>query len=213
VIALVSVISSAVLIVLSYPVARVFVGEYPSTAALGNVIAAFMIGLLPFSFVYMMQRAFFALEDTKTPFIFTSIQIAIHITGSLTAGFLAPKEILVVTIALITAFSITIQGLIAYSLLKRRIGTLSGFGVTRSILKFAIAAVPATAAGVGTLWLLGGIGASSFAVDTVLSAVLSCVLVATPMAAVYLGTLALLKSPELREIFGGLRGRFGRANK
>ncbi|NCW29396.1 MAG: hypothetical protein EBV98_03325, partial [Actinobacteria bacterium] len=60
VIALVSVISSAVLIVLSYPVARVFVGEYPSTAALGNVIAAFMIGLLPFSFVYMMQRAFFA---------------------------------------------------------------------------------------------------------------------------------------------------------
>ena len=33
VIALVSVISSAVLIVLSYPVARVFVGEYPSTAA------------------------------------------------------------------------------------------------------------------------------------------------------------------------------------
>ncbi|MEK9578036.1 MAG: lipid II flippase MurJ, partial [Aquiluna sp.] len=54
VIALVSVISTAVLIVLSYPIARVFAGEYPATSALGNVIAAFMIGLLPFSFVYMM---------------------------------------------------------------------------------------------------------------------------------------------------------------
>jgi len=211
VIALVSVISSAVLIVLSYPVARVFVGEYPATAALGNVIAAFMLGLLPFSFVYMMQRAFFALEDTKTPFIFTSIQIAIHITGSITAGFLAPKEILVVIIALITAFSISVQGLIAYAMLKKRIGTLSGFGVSRSLAKFLLAAVPATATGIGVLWLIGGIGQDSFAVDRVLSAVSSCILVATPMAVVYLGSLALLKSPELREIFAGLRGRFGQA--
>lgn len=213
VIALVSVISSAMLIVLSYPVARVFAGEYPSTVALGNVIAAFMIGLLPFSFVYMMQRAFFALEDTKTPFIFTSIQIAIHITGSITAGILVPKEYLVVAIALVTAISISIQGVIAYTLLRRRIGTLSGFGVSRSVFKFIIAALPATAAGIGTLWLLGGIGANSFAVDSVLSAVSSCVLVATPMATVYLATLALLKSPELGEIFSGLRGRFGRASK
>ena len=213
VIALVSVISSSVLIVLSYPVARVFVGEYPSTAALGNVIAAFMIGLLPFSFVYMMQRAFFALEDTRTPFIFTSIQIAIHITGSITAGFLAPKEILVVTIALVTAFSISMQGIIAYAMLKKRIGTLSGFGVSRSLAKFVLSAVPATASGIGTLWLIGGIGADSFAVDTVLSAVLSCFLVATPMALVYLITLALLKSPELGEIFAGLKGRFGQAKK
>jgi len=213
VIALVSVISSAVLIVLSYPVARVFVGEYPSTAALGNVIAAFMIGLLPFSFVYMMQRAFFALEDTRTPFIFTSIQIAIHITGSITAGFLAPKEILVVTIALVTAFSISMQGVIAYAMLKRRIGTLSGFGVSRSIAKFVLSAVPATAAGIGLMWLIGGIGADSFAVDTVLSAALSCILVGTAMAGVYLLTLGLLKSPELGEIFTGLKGRFGQAKK
>lgn len=211
IIALVSVISSAVLIVLSYPVARVFVGEYPATAALGNVIAAFMLGLLPFSFVYMMQRAFFALEDTKTPFVFTSIQIAIHITGSITAGFLAPKEILVVIIALITAFSISIQGLVAYSMLKKRIGTLSGFGVSRSVFKFLLAAIPATAAGIGVLWLIGGIGQSSFALDSVLSAITACLLVASPMALVYLGALALLKSPELSEIFGGLKGRFGQA--
>ena len=213
VIALVSVISSAVLIVLSYPVARVFVGEYPATAALGNVIAAFMLGLLPFSFVYLMQRAFFALEDTKTPFIFTSIQIAIHITGSITAGFLAPKEILVVTIALVTAFSISIQGLIAYLMLRKRIGTLSGFGVSRSLVKFLLAVMPATAAGVGTLWAIGGIGANSFAVDTVLSAVTSCIIVGGAMAIVYIATLALLKSPELSEIFVGLRGRFGQSKK
>ena len=213
VIAMVSVIASAVLIVLSYPVARVFVGEYPATSALGNVIAAFMIGLLPFSFVYMMQRAFFAIEDTKTPFVFTSIQIAIHITGSITLGFLMPKQFLVVSIALLTALSICIQGLIAYSLLKKRIGGLNGFGVSRSTIKFVLAALPAAALGGGLLWLLGGIGATSFALSSVLGAVSTSVLVGSLMGISYLLVLWLFRARELNELLAALGGRFGRREK
>ena len=210
VIAMVSVIASAILIVLSYPIARVFVGEYPATAALGNVIAAFMIGLLPFSFVYMMQRAFFALEDTKTPFIFTSIQIGIHISGSITLGFVMPKELLVVSIALLTAFSICIQGLIAYAMLKKKIGSLSGFGVSRSTIKFVLAAIPASAAGVLVLLALGGIGEDSFALQSVLGAITSAIIVGGIMGVSYLLLLWLLKSQEIQELGAALRGRFTR---
>jgi putative peptidoglycan lipid II flippase len=210
VIAMVSVIASAVLIVLSYPIARVFVGEYPATAALGNVIAAFMIGLLPFSFVYMMQRAFFALEDTKTPFVFTSVQIGIHIAGSITLGFVMPKEFLVVSIALLTAFSICIQGLIAYAMLKKKIGGLSGFGVSRSTIKFVLAAIPASAAGVLVLLALGGIGEASFALQSVLGALTSSIIVGGIMGVSYLLLLWLLKSQEIQELGMALRGRFTR---
>ena len=210
VIALVSVISTAVLIVLSYPIARVFAGEYPATSALGNVIAAFMIGLLPFSFVYMMQRAFFALEDTRTPFIFTTIQIALHVAGSLTMGAVMPKQYLVVSIALVTALSISVQGIIAYALLKRRIGGLRGFGVSASTLKFVLAAIPAAALGVLTLWSLGGISEGAFPVERVVTAVASSALVGLVMLISYLGLLWLIKSPELREVSGSLRARFGR---
>ena len=210
VIAMVSVIASAILIVLSYPIARVFVGEYPATAALGNVIAAFMIGLLPFSFVYMMQRAFFALEDTKTPFIFTSIQIGIHISGSITLGFVMPKELLVVSIALLTAFSICIQGLIAYAMLKKKIGSLRGFGVSRSTIKFVLAAIPASAAGVLVLLALGGIGEDSFALQSVLGAITSAIIVGGIMGVSYLLLLWLLKSQEIQELGAALRGRFTR---
>ena len=210
VIAMVSVIASAVLIVLSYPIARVFVGEYPATAALGNVIAAFMIGLLPFSFVYMMQRAFFALEDTKTPFVFTSVQIGIHIAGSITLGFVMPKEFLVVSIALLTAFSICIQGLIAYAMLKKKIGGLSGFGVSRSTIKFVLAAIPASAAGVLVLLALGGIGEASFALQSVLGAITSSIIVGGIMGVSYLLLLWLLKSQEIQELGVALRGRFTR---
>ena len=210
VIALVSVISTAVLIVLSYPIARVFAGEYPATSALGNVIAAFMIGLLPFSFVYMMQRAFFALEDTRTPFIFTTIQIALHIAGSLTMGAVMPKQYLVVSIALVTALSISVQGIIAYALLKRRIGGLRGFGVSASTLKFVLAAIPAAALGVLTLWSLGGISEGAFPVERVVTAIASSALVGLVILISYLGLLWLIKSPELREVSGSLRARFGR---
>jgi putative peptidoglycan lipid II flippase len=213
VIALVSVFSTATLIVLSYPIARVFVGEYPATAALGNVIAAFMLGLLPFSFVYMIQRAFFALEDTKTPFIFTSVQIAIHIAGSVTMGFVMPKQYLVVSIALVTAFSIAIQGLVGYSMLKRRIGGLGGLGVGPAVGKFLLAVIPAAASGVGIMFALGGIGAGAFPVDKVLTAVASSAAVGLAMGLVYAAFLWLLKAGELREVFAGLRGRFGAGNK
>ena len=210
VIALVSVISTSVLIVLSYPVARVFAGEYPATSALGNVIAAFMFALLPFSFVYMMQRAFFALEDTRTPFFFTSTQVAVHIAGSLTMGAIMPKELLAVSIALVTAFSIAVQGILAYALLKRRIGGLNGYGVSASTIKFVLAAVPATALGVLTLWALGGIGAGAFPVERVATAVTSSFIVGVVMLVSYLGLLWLIKSPELREVGKSVRARFGR---
>lgn len=209
VIGLVSVISTAVLIILSYPVARVFVGEYPGTVALGNVIAAFMIGLVPFSFVYMMQRAFFALEDTRTPFFFTSVQISIHIAGSVFLGLFAPKEWLVVMIALLTAFSVIVQGFIAYGLLKKRIGGLAGFGVGKSLGLNILAMVPAAGIGVLVLWLLGGIAEGSFALERVVNSILASILVSGAMMLSYLILLWLLKVPELREIFGQLRGRFG----
>ncbi|MFM6971553.1 MAG: murein biosynthesis integral membrane protein MurJ, partial [Rhodoluna sp.] len=48
-ISMVSVLATAAIIVLAYPIARVFVGEYPSLVALGNVLIALIIGLLPFS--------------------------------------------------------------------------------------------------------------------------------------------------------------------
>lgn len=209
VIGLVSVISTAVLIILSYPVARVFVGEYPGTVALGNVIAAFMVGLVPFSFVYMMQRAFFALEDTKTPFFFTSIQISIHIAGAITLGILAPKQWLVVMIALLTAFSLIVQGFIAYGLLKKRIGGLAGFGVGKSLALNVLAMLPAAGIGALVLWTLGGITEGSFALERVVNSILASFLVSGAMVLTYLVLLWLFKVPELREVFGQLKGRFG----
>ena len=210
VIGLVSVISSALLMLLAYPIARVFAGEYPATIALGNVIMALMVGLVPFSFVYMMQRAFFALEDTRTPFVFTSIQIAFHIAGSIALGATMPKQWLVVSLSLLTGTTIVLQGLIAYFLLKRKIGGLNGFGIGRSLGVFVLTMIPAIGLGYGTLWLLGGTVQGSFALEKVFGAVVVSMVVASVTLGSYLSLLWLFKVPQLREVSGALSARLKR---
>ena len=210
VIALVSVISTATLMTLAYSIARVFVGEYPATLALGNVIVALMVGLVPFSVVYMIQRAFFALEDTKSPFIFTTIQIAIHITGSLTLGATVEKQWLVVSISILTACSILVQGLVGYLMLRKRIGGMGEASFIKSLGGFVLAALPAIAIGYSLMVWFGGIAYGSFTLNSVFSAVLTSALVGGAMVVSYLGTLWIFRVPELRELQRQLKVRFSR---
>jgi putative peptidoglycan lipid II flippase len=205
-ISIISVFSSAVLIVLAYPVSRIFIGEYVGAVALANVLIALMIGLLPFSFVFMMQRAFYALEDTRTPFIFTCIQISLHIAGSLTMSVFVPREWLVVSLSLVTSFTVSIQALVAYLLLRRRIGSLGEHKIASSTTKFALVAIVAGLAGWGTLELLGGISQGSFAMKTIFNSLIVDVAVGLVMLFVY---LLLLKLLRVREIENALSKALG----
>ena len=205
-ISLISVFASALLIVLAYPVSRIFIGEYVGTVALANVLIALMIGLLPFSFVFMMQRAFYALEDTRTPFIFTCVQIALHIAGSITMSVLVSREWLVVSLSLVTSVTVSIQAIVAYLFLRRRIGSLGEHKIASSTIKFTLVAAIAGLAGWGTLELLGGTGEGAFAMKTILNSLVADVLVGLAMLTVY---LLLLKVLRVREIEGAVAKAMG----
>ncbi|MFM6971007.1 MAG: murein biosynthesis integral membrane protein MurJ [Rhodoluna sp.] len=205
-ISMVSVLATAAIIVLAYPIARVFVGEYPSLVALGNVLIALIIGLLPFSFVFMMQRAFYALEDTRTPFIFTCVQIALHITGSITMSFLVPDEWLVVGLSLLTSTTVTVQALIAYSLLRRRIGSLKGQHIFTGTGYFAIAGLVAGLMGYVMLQTIGGFGEGAFVVKSVLTAGLGSIMVGFVILAVYLVLLKLFRVREIETALASIKG-------
>ena len=206
IISVISVLSSAVLLVLAFPVSRVFVGEYEGTLALGYVVMAFVVGLLPFSFVFMMQKAFFALEDTKSPFWFTVGQTILYIVGALIMGQTLPIEWLVAGLALLMSFTLVIQARVAYVLLGRRIGPLKDFGVLSLNLRSIVAGLLASGAGIAVLNFFGGIRDGSFALDTVVSSLLTCTVVGAVMAAVYLIALSLMKVTEAQSAFQTLRG-------
>ena len=207
IVVLVNMFSSIALILLSYPVARVFVGEYPSTVALGNVLFATMFGLIPFGFVFMFQRAFYALEDTRTPFIFTTIQIAFHITGSTVLFFTMTSEFLVMSLAGLTSATLLIQALVAYLFLRPRIGRIGappkGEGLT---LRVMVAAVATALVGYGMIFALGGTAEGSLALGSIVGAVTVIFATGTLMLLVYVLVLKLLGVPEIDTALKGISG-------
>ncbi len=205
-IALISVLATVAISVLAYPISRVFVGEFPAIISLGNVIVALMLGLLPFSFVYMMQRAFFALEDTRTPFWFTAVQIGLHIIGSITISMTVAAEWLVVALSLLTTTTITIQAVLAYWLLTKRIGSFKQHGIAAACAKFVISGAIAGLIGYAILQLLGGVVAGSFVVAKVASAGLSMVISGGVMLAIYVIALRLLRVKEVDTVFSAIKG-------
>jgi putative peptidoglycan lipid II flippase len=207
VVVLVNVFSSIALILLSYPVARVFVGEYPSTVALGNVLFTTMFGLVPFGLVFMFQKAFFALEDTRTPFIFTTIQIAIHIAGSITLFFTMTSEFLVMSLAGLTSVTVSIQALVAYLFLRSRVGRIGappkGEGLTLRVLAAGLAAA---LIGYGLIVTLGGTGEGSLALGSIFGAVTVIFATGSAMLLTYVLVLRILGVPEIVTALRGIRG-------
>jgi putative peptidoglycan lipid II flippase len=165
-----------------------------------------MFGLVPFSFVFMMQRAFFSLEDTRTPFWFTVVQISMHIAGALTiAATVAPAQI-VVALSLLTSVTILIQAVIAYTLLSRRIGSLAEHRITQATTQFLISGFLAATVGWFVLQLFGGLQENAFSVDSVISSVLTIGIVGFAMLAVYIVALRLLRVAEVDTVLGALKG-------
>lgn len=192
--------------VLAYPMANVFIGDFGAAVSLGNVLVAFMVGLLPFSFVYMMQRAFYSLEDTRTPFVFTLIQTIMYIIGAAVIAMTVPAEWIVVALSLLTSGTVTIQAIIAFTMLTKRIGALGDHKVATALAQFILAGLLAGAVGVAAIEMIGGINADSFAMASVLSSALTLALVGFLMFAVYSIALRLLKVPEIDAAISGLKG-------
>ena len=206
VIALVSILASVVIIVLANPIARVFVGEYAATLALSNVIYGFLVGLLPFSLLFMLQRAFYALEDTHSPFWFTVLQTGSYVLGAWVIDLTVAPEYVVMALAFATSASVAIQATAAYFMLRRKIGSLSDFQLTPAIARFTIAGLLAAGVGIALLAAIGGTAQGAFAVKSVVTATISAVGIGGVMSVVYLVVLRLLRSRETDSLFELLSG-------
>jgi len=199
-ISMISVLATTGLVVLAYPVSRVFVGEIPSAIALGNVVIAMVVGLLPFSYVFMIQRAFYSLEDTKTPFLFTIVQVGINAAGSIAVGFLVEDVWIVVALSLVTSGSIMVQSLLAFVLFKRKFGSLGHGQLTFATGKFALAGIVAGSIGFAVLQAMGGARPGAFPVLNVIAAVITCGLVGSVIAIIYVVLLKLLRVQEVNTL-------------
>ncbi|MFP3467186.1 murein biosynthesis integral membrane protein MurJ [Leifsonia sp. SIMBA_070] len=200
------VFSSAALIVTAYPIARVFTTDY---SAMGLVLVAYLVGLVPFSLVFMAQRAFYSLGDTRTPFFFTLAQVAVIIVGVLVC-FLVPPGTRAASVALVVSLASFVQAVLAFALLRRRTGGVDGGRILGSLWRFVVAGLASMAAGGGFLVILGGVSAGAFPVSGPIAAIIATALVGIVMLIVYVGFLVILGSADLEEGLAPILNRAGR---
>ena len=195
IVGLISILSATALITLAYPISRVFVGEYSATVSLAQVLIAFMVGLLPFSIGFFMQKAFYSLEDTRTPFYVTVVQSSLFIVGALAIQQLVEPASRAAALAYLTSATVTVQAVIAFVVLRKRIGKFAD-GVVATFIRYAIAAVIAGVAGALTLNAIGGTGIGHFAVRSVANAVIASGIVGVVILVVFVGALWAIRAPE-----------------
>ncbi|MFF7125774.1 murein biosynthesis integral membrane protein MurJ [Streptomyces sp. NPDC008240] len=177
-----------------------------SAVNMGYMLMAFALGLIPYSVQYVVLRAFYAYEDTRTPFYNTVIVAAVNASASGLCYLLLPARWAVAGMAAAYGLAYAIGVGVAWRRLRKRLGgDLDGARVLRTYARLGIASVPAALLsgavcyGIGHTLGQGVIG--SFAALVVGGAVL---------LGVFFVAARRMRIDELNSLVGMVRGRLGR---
>ncbi|CAL9506146.1 murein biosynthesis integral membrane protein MurJ [Streptomyces sp. enrichment culture] len=193
---------------LGIPMCTLIFGSSGTGAAtnMGYMLMAFGLGLIPYSVQYVVLRAFYAYEDTRTPFYNTVIVAAGNAIASAVCFFVLPARWAVVGMAASYGVAYAIGVGVAWRRLRKRLGgDLDGARVLRTYARLCIASVPAAllsgAACYGISQTLGQGALGSFAAILGGGAVL---------LGVFFAAARRMRIEELNSLVGMVRGRLGR---
>lgn len=195
------------LIVLREPIVRLLFerGEFTplDTLRTANALGIYAAGLLAFASVKVLAQGFFAMRDTRTPVIISASSMGANI--ALNFALVGPLGYL--GLALATTISFTLNALLLYALLSRRVGLLWDGSMAASIARSLVAAgVALGAAGWLHAWGHGVLGHETL--------LMRMVLVAAPVAigVLLFGAIAAATgSDEFRNFSGMVQRRLPRA--
>lgn len=127
--------------VLARPVVRLLlergVFSQDSTDLVTGVLRFFVLGLVPFSLYQLMLRAFYAMQDTRTPFLINCFAVGLNIAINVPLFALIGVEGLAAGHAVAYTFGLALQ----LHTLHRRIGGLGGPRILRSVARIGGAGI------------------------------------------------------------------------
>ncbi len=183
------------------PASRVFTKSPDDAQAAALVLLCYLIALIPLTVLFIVQRTFYAYDDTRTPFWFTIFQCVLIVGTALAAlalfnAGLIPLTQLAAAVALGQSIASTLQVIVATWLLNRKIGGLQVRVWMLAIARFSVAGIPAGLAGWGMFVLLGG--TAGWATSSVIAATLATAIIGLTVIVVYIAILAVMRAPELK---------------
>jgi putative peptidoglycan lipid II flippase len=199
----------AIMIVLREPLTSVFyqygLFSQAATDRTASTLLFFAIGLVGHIVVHVLTRAFYAMQDTRTPVAWAIVAVVINVP--LMVALAGPMGVEGLALALSIASVLEVVGLM-WSL-RRRIESVEEAAVLRSLGR---ALVAATAAG---LLMLGGLtvveSSMSALLDNSVGRLAVLVGLSAAGAAIFLLVAAALRSPELEQLRRLLRRKRDRS--
>ncbi len=199
---------TAVMIVLRDPLTAVFfqygLFSADSTARTAEALLFFTIGLSAQVLVPVLARAFYALQDTRTPVLWAMVAVALNVP--LMAWLVGPMGVDGLALALSVTATLEVIGLVWA--LRGRLGGIDGASIARSLAR-------STAAGTAAaLLMLGGLQVTELSIGDVLSngvgRLVALVVLASLGVLIFVVVAGSLRSPEIGELRRLVRGRFPR---
>lgn len=131
--------------VLRIPAVRLVFGgqhfDWQDTVQTGYALSAFCVGVFAYAISLLLSRAFYALQDTFTPVKVSVLTIFINV--GLASLFILGLKLPIWGLALAYAIAGIVQLIILFSILNRRVGGLSGYGISSSFAKISFSAASA----------------------------------------------------------------------
>ncbi|MFE6336632.1 murein biosynthesis integral membrane protein MurJ [Streptomyces sp. NPDC057798] len=145
--------AACALLALAQPVMALVFGHgrtsAADTAAMAGILMAFAPGLIALSGQYVLSRAFYALSDTRTPFLLNLVIVALNAGLSLAAAHLLPARWAVTGMAAAYSLALCAGWALTAGVLSRRLTVERPLRSTPvgAHARLLMAAVPATALG------------------------------------------------------------------
>ncbi|MHC0430778.1 murein biosynthesis integral membrane protein MurJ [Streptomyces sp. O3] len=177
-----------------------------SATNMGYMLMAFSLGLIPYSVQYVVLRAFYAYEDTRTPFYNTVIVAAVNAAAAVACYYLLPARWAVAGMAACYGLAYAIGVGVAWRRLSRRLdGSLDGAHVLRTYARLAIASLPAALLSGGVAYAITqGLG------QGVLGSLTALVIGGIVLLGVFFVAARRMRIEEMNALVGMVRGRLGR---
>lgn len=195
-------------VALGIPMCTLMFGSSGTGAAtnMGYMLMAFGLGLIPYSVQYVVLRAFYAYEDTRTPFYNTLIVAVGNAVASGLCYLFLPARWAVVGMAGAYGLAYAIGVGVAWRRLRKKLGgDLDGSRVVRTYARLGIASLPAA--------LLGG--AACYAISQalgqgVVGSLAALLAGAVVLFGIFFVAARRMRIDELNSLVGMVRGRLGR---
>jgi putative peptidoglycan lipid II flippase len=174
-----------------------------ATDRTASTLLFFAIGLVGHIVVHVLTRAFYAMQDTRTPVAWAIVAVAINVP--LMALLVGPMGVEGLALALSISSVLEVIGLLWF--LHRRLESIDEGAILSSVGRAGVAALAAA------LLMLGGLtvveGSLDALLDNALGRLLALLVLSAAGLAIFVLVAAALRAPELAQLRGILdrRGR------